>query len=125
MAWRAVTEKQWKVIAAPLPQRTPKPRGGRPRLSDRQCFEGILWILWTGAPWSELPERYGSKSAVHSRLSAWAASGVRFNLWRAFLDHRNEARMAPQLWSLLRAPFCHRQRGTARIPRDPHMIRAV
>ena len=92
MAWRAVSDKQWKLIEAQLPKRKTNPKGGRPRLSDRQCFEGILWILWTGAPWSELPDRYGSKSAVHSRLSEWAESGVLLNLWRAFLDQLNDAR---------------------------------
>ena len=90
MAWRAVTDKQWQLIEAQLPKRKPDKRGGRPPLSDRQCFEGILWILWTGAPWSELPERYGSKSAVHRRLSAWAESDVLLNLWRAFLDQLND-----------------------------------
>lgn len=92
MAWRAVTDKQWKIIEAQLPKRKRRQRGGRPPLTDRQCFEGILWILWTGAPWSELPERYGSKSAVHRRLSEWADSGVLLNLWRAFLDQLNDAR---------------------------------
>jgi transposase len=92
MAWRAVTATQWKLIEAQLPKRKPHYQGGRPRLSDRQCFEGILWILWTGAPWSELPERYGSKSAVHNRLSQWAQSGVLLNLWRAFLDQLNDAK---------------------------------
>ena len=91
MAWRAVTDKQWQVIAQHLPPQKPHPRGGRPRLSDRQCFEGILWILWTGAPWSELPRRYGSKSAVHKRLAGWAASGILLHLWRALLDQLNEA----------------------------------
>ena len=90
MAWRAVSDKQWKLIEAQLPKRKSNERGGRPPLSDRQCFEGILWILWTGAPWSELPERYGSKSAVHRRLSEWAQSGVLLNLWRAFLDQLND-----------------------------------
>lgn len=92
MAWRAVTDTQWKLIEAQLPKRNPDKPGGRPPLSDRQCFEGILWILWTGAPWSELPARYGSKSAVHRRLSVWAASGVLLNLWRAFLEQLNDAR---------------------------------
>lgn len=92
MAWRAVTDKQWKLIEAQLPKRKINPRGGRLPLSDRQCFEGILWILWTGAPWSELPERYGSKSAVHSRLSQWAETGMLLNLSRAFLDQLNDAK---------------------------------
>ncbi len=69
---------------------TPRPKGGRPRVSDRQCFEGILWILWTGAPWSELPKQYGSPSTCWRRLRAWEASGVFLDLWRAFLADLND-----------------------------------
>jgi hypothetical protein len=53
-------------------------------------LEGILWILWTGAPWSELPERYGKPSTVHDRLTEWAENGVLLNLWRAFLNQLND-----------------------------------
>ena len=90
MAWRAVTDKQWQAIKPHLPRRKPSRKGGRPPLNDRRCFEGILWILWTGAPWSELPERYGSKSAVHRRLKAWAESDVLLILWRAFLNQLSD-----------------------------------
>src|SRR5438132_1704530 len=77
MAWRAVSDKQWEAIKPHLPKRKRSRKGGRPPIDDRKCFEGILWILWTGAPWSELPERYGSKSAVHRRLKEWTESKVR------------------------------------------------
>jgi transposase len=53
-------------------------------------LEGILWILWTGAPWKALPEEYGSPSAVHRRLCQWAQDGTLLNLWRAFLSQFNE-----------------------------------
>lgn len=86
MAWQAVTDKQWALIREQLPERPKRMKGGRPRADDRQCFEGVLWILWTGAPWSELPKRYGAKSTVHRRLTEWADSGVLLDLWRAFLD---------------------------------------
>ena len=90
MAWRAVTDKQWELIKAELPKRKRPKKGGRPPADDRKCFEGILWILWTGAPWSELPERYGSKSTVHRRLTEWAVSDVLLNMWRAFLDQLDD-----------------------------------
>lgn len=90
MAWRAVTDKQWSAIKQHLPKRRRNRKGGRPPLDDRKCFEGILWILWTGAPWSELPERYGSKSAVHRRLKEWAEGDVLLNLWRAFLNQLSD-----------------------------------
>ena len=85
MAWQKLTDRQWEAISPHLP-RPPRKRGrGRPPADARRCFEGILWILWTGAPWSALPSRYGSKSTVHRRLCEWAYTGVLLNLWRAFL----------------------------------------
>jgi transposase len=90
MAWRAVTDKQWELIKAELPRPKRRKKGGRPPADDRKCFEGILWILWTGAPWSELPERYGPKSTVHRRLKQWAESDVLLNMWRAFLDQLDD-----------------------------------
>jgi transposase len=90
MAWRAVSDKQWETIQQYLPKRKRSRKGGRPPVEDRRCLEGILWILWTSAPWSELPKRYGSKSAVHRRLKQWAESDVLLNLWRAFLNQLSD-----------------------------------
>jgi transposase len=55
MAWRRLTKTQRDVICIHLHQPKVSTRGGRPGVDDRRCLEGILWILWTGAPWSELP----------------------------------------------------------------------
>lgn len=90
MAWRALTDKQWELIQQYLPKPRRNRKGGRPPVDDRKCFEGILWILWTGAPWSELPEKYGSKSTVHRRLKTWAETDVLLNLWRAFLNQLSD-----------------------------------
>ena len=90
MAWRAVTDKQWELIKAELPRLKRRKKGGRPPADDRKCFEGILWILWTGAPWSELPERYGSKSTVHRRLKEGVEGDVLLKMWRAFLDQLDD-----------------------------------
>jgi transposase len=91
MAWRGVTKPQWTAIRLHLPQPKPSARGGRPRVEDRRGFEGILWMLWTGAPWRERPRRYGSPSTCWRRLKPWDASGVLLKLWRAFLAPRNDA----------------------------------
>lgn len=90
MAWRAVTDNPWDLIQQHVPKGRRSRTGGRPALDDRQCVEGLLWLLWTGAPWSALPARYGAKSAVHRRLKAWAASAVLLNLWRAGLNQRSD-----------------------------------
>ncbi|MFZ5997425.1 MAG: transposase [Nitrospirota bacterium] len=86
MAWKHLTEKQWEKVKKQLPEYKRSPKGGRPRADDRKCFEGILWILWTGAQWSELPKEYGSPTTCWRRLREWEDSGVLLNLWRAFLS---------------------------------------
>lgn len=90
MAWRKLTQQQWEAIRDHLPQSKGSPRGGRPRVDDRRCFEGILWILWTGAQWSELPRRYGSPSTCWRRLKYWEETGTLLKLWRAFLAQLND-----------------------------------
>jgi transposase len=90
MAWRGVTDLQWLVIREHLPKPRSYPRGGRPRIDDRKCLEGVLWILWTGAPWSELPPRYGSATTCWRRLKEWEESGVLLNQWRALLAELND-----------------------------------
>ena len=64
---------------APPPQ---KPRVGRPGLPHRRIINGILWILATGAPWRDLPTRYGSWHTVSSRFYRWQRAGV----WQRILE---------------------------------------
>jgi transposase len=90
MAWRGLTKPHWEAIRVHLPESKMSARGGRPRVEDRRCLEGILWILWTGAQWSELPRRYGSPSTCWRRLKTWEETGVLLKLWRAFLAQLND-----------------------------------
>ena len=95
VSWRKLTDRQWEEVRKALPTRK-KPwrkkdrKGGRPPADDRKCFEGILWILRTGAPWDELPERCGKRSTVHARLKKWAEDGTLEKLWRTFLAQLQE-----------------------------------
>jgi transposase len=52
----------------------PPPRGhGRPYHDHRRILNGILFVLHTGVPWRDLPERYGPGQTVYSRLRRWTA----------------------------------------------------
>lgn len=53
----------WTVIAPCCPRSPPKPKGGRPRLSDKQTLRGILFILQTGTPWEHLPRKWAAAVA--------------------------------------------------------------
>ena len=69
-----LTDAEWAKLAPLLPPQ--KAASGRPAEDHRRILNGILWKLRTGAPWRDLPERYGSWSTVHSRLRRWRLAGV-------------------------------------------------
>lgn len=69
-----VTDQQWGVIQAILPKRTVKT--GRPPSDSRLMLNGILWILRTGSPWRDLPERFGPWQTVYDHFAKWRAWGA-------------------------------------------------
>ncbi len=68
------------MIAPLLPE--PGARNGRWR-DHRQVLNGIVWKLATGAPWRDIPERYGPWKTCHERLRRWSADGT----WEKILAH--------------------------------------
>jgi len=83
-----LTEEQWKVISAILPKDpVRRDRRGRPWSDRRTVFNGILWILRTGAPWQDLPERYGKYQTVHRRFQNWVRSGVIEKILLSLAEH--------------------------------------
>ena len=73
---RVLTDEQWERIAPHLPAHPPSPKGGRPRVPDRACLEGILWLLRSGARWQDIPVDLPSGSTCWRRLQEWAAEEV-------------------------------------------------
>jgi len=74
-----LSDKEWAIIAPLLPN---KPRGV-PRVDDRRVLNGIFWVLRTGAPWEDMPERYGPRTTVYNRFVRWRKAGV----WKRLLQH--------------------------------------
>ena len=60
-----LTDFEWRVIEPLLPN---KPRGV-PRVDDRRVLNGIFWVLRSGAPWRDLPERYGPRTTRYYKLA--------------------------------------------------------
>ena len=54
----------WNLIQPLLPPSPRRPNGGRPRLPDRACLTGILFVLGSGIPWEMLPQELGCGSGV-------------------------------------------------------------
>ena len=70
-----VTDEEWERLKQYF-ERTEEAKRGRPRKDERQMLNGILWIARSGAPWRDLPERYGSWSTLYDRFRVWEALGV-------------------------------------------------
>jgi transposase len=81
-----LTDEQWRKIEPLIPKKSRGEKGGRPRADDRLVFEGILWVLKTGARWKDLPEKYPHPSTCWRRLREWYETDVLKNMWRAFLS---------------------------------------
>src|ERR687889_222678 len=81
MRGHELTDEEWATLEPLLPPS--RPATGRPNKNHRTILNGILWILRTGAPWRDLPERYGSWRTVYSRFRRWQQAGVWDRVLRA------------------------------------------
>jgi transposase len=94
MAERLVSDELWAQVAPLLPPpRRDKRKAGRPRVPDRACLTGIVFVLTTGIPWEYLPAElgWGSGMTCWRRLRDWHAAGVWGRLHRVLLDHLGQA----------------------------------
>jgi transposase len=80
-----IPDADWQCIEPLLPAPRPKPKGGRPRMPDRQALEAILFVGHSGCQWKQLPRGLGAASTVHDRYQQWLADGVFTRLGRAGL----------------------------------------
>lgn len=70
---REISDETW-VVLEPL---FPKPKGrGRPMMDIRSTVEGIAWRFRTGAPWRDVPERFGHWNSIYQRFRDWSADGT-------------------------------------------------
>ena len=68
-----LSDAEWALVKDLLP--VPKKRGRRPTEAGK-VLDGMLWILRTGAPWRDLPERYGAWRTVYDRFNLWSRDGT-------------------------------------------------
>jgi len=60
---------------------------GRDSVGGNRLFvEAVIWKFRTGAPWRDIPDRFGDGKNVQRRFSRWAKSGVWESLFKTLAD---------------------------------------
>jgi len=82
-----LSDEEWTLIEPHLP------KGGRgpKRVDDRRVLNGIFYILRTGVPWRDLPERYGPRTTVYNRYARWARRGIWKSIFDALADKNKDS----------------------------------
>ncbi len=91
-----LTDEQWELVEPMLP---PRQGNGRPYRDHRVMVNAWFWILNTGSPWRDLPERFGPWKTAYNRFNRWRADGTIDRLLEALqvrLD--TEGRIDWDLW---------------------------
>ncbi|AVW91118.1 IS5 family transposase [Celeribacter baekdonensis] len=78
MARFDLSDEEWAAIRPHLPKQGRGPQ----RKDDRTVLNGIFYVLRTGAPWRDLPDRYGPRTTVYNRYVRWGERGI----WQGIFD---------------------------------------
>ena len=84
---------------------------GRPLQDTRAVLNGVLWILRTGAPWKDLPERYPPYQTCHRRFHSWVRSGFFQELTRLLVDDLFKRRKMDIRGTFIDGTFCPSKKG--------------
>ena len=120
---RVLTDEQWQRLAPYFPQHPPSPKGGRPRADDRECLEGLLWLLRTGARWQDVPVDLPSGSTCWRRLQEWALGDVLTRVQEVLVEELDELGRVDFDELLADATFIRAKKG-GRTSARPRLARA-
>ena len=87
-----LTDAQWLSVRDLLPGKEGDP--GRTAADNRLFVSAVLFVLKTGIPWEDLPERYGKPNSIWKRFDRWCASGVWERVFRAIGEDDLEEELA-------------------------------
>ena len=108
-----VKDLLWSRIAPMLPGKVGDP--GRTAADNRLFVNAVLWVLRSGARWSDLPERYGKFKSVHKRFTRWSRAGVWARVFGELSrDRDNEYLMIDSAIARAHAQAATGQKGAAK-----------
>jgi transposase len=112
-----ITDSHWDLIKDLFDNPEPSPLGGRPRVDARQCLEGILWILKTGARWQDLPDRYPSFATCWRRHMQWTEAGLIVRAWERLLKALDRRKLLDWSQAMGDGTFSPAKKGVLRLAR--------
>lgn len=80
----AISDNDFSRIKGLLPGQPGKL--GRNANNNRLFIDAVLWIARTGAPWEDLPERFGKPNTAYKRFVRWGKRGIWEEIHRALQD---------------------------------------
>lgn len=110
-----LTDSQWNLIKDLFENPDPSPDGGRPRINARDCLEGILWVLKTGAPWKYLPEQYPSPCTCWRRHRDWTEAGLIVKAWERLLRNLDRRKLLDWSQAMGDGTFSPAKKGGLRL----------
>lgn len=106
-----LSDAQWSVLE---PFFKPKPKlekRGRPPQNARAVMNGVLWVLRTGAPWHDLPDRYPPYQTCHRWFQQWQQDGTLVELLRALVKDLRDRGKVDVSESFIDATFAGAKKG--------------
>lgn len=105
-----LSEAQWQAIQGLFPEEK-REKGGRPRASNRQTLNGVLWIVKTGSQWAQLPQKYGAYVTVWRRYKEWEGSGLWERIWKTLLPMMERKEQLEWVMAFLDGMFVPGRKG--------------
>lgn len=114
---RQLLDALWERLQPLLPPPPPRPKGGRPRVPDRECLAGIVYVLRNGSRWMDMPSDYPSGPTCWRRMKLWTQLGLWDQIHALILDELARAGQLDLSELQADATFVEAQKGGS--PSDP------
>ncbi len=72
-----LSDDEWALLEPLMPKSRKSARA-----DDRKIMNAIFYVLRTGMPWRDLPERYGPYTTAYNRFNRWSRRGI----WKRIFD---------------------------------------
>jgi transposase len=82
-----VNDELWNIIQRILEELDPPAATGRPRTSQRQALNGIIYQMRSGCQWNQLPAKFGDDSSVHRTMQRWVGKAVFQRIWALLIEN--------------------------------------